>query len=143
MEDPFNHLKNSIKKDFSGLSFSEERKNMVKETIRRKQSHLELHYWKIETLKNILDSLQDGAKHGYDISTQLFRKNELSFKNNEGQLYILLHLLENKQIITSKWVADKKYYSLTMKGKKYVADWKHSSSKQRTLLNYLIEEASL
>lgn len=143
MDDPFYNLKNSIKKDFAGLSFSEERKNAVKETIRRKQSHLELHYWKVETLKNILESLQDGAKHGYDISTQLFRKNELSFKGNEGQLYILLHLLENKKIITSKWIVDRKYYSLTTKGKKYVASWEHRGSKQYASLNYLIEEASL
>ncbi|KAB2331384.1 PadR family transcriptional regulator [Bacillus mesophilum] len=143
MGDPFYNLKNSIKKDFAGLSFSEDRKNAVKETIRRKQSHLKLHYWKEETLKNILDSLQDGAKHGYDISTKLFRKNELSFKSNEGQLYILLHLLENKKIITSKWIEDRKYYSLTRKGKKYVAAWEHIGSKQCASLKDLIEEASL
>lgn len=143
MGDPFYNLKNSIKNDFESLSFSEERKNAVKETIRSKQSHLELHYWKVETLKNILDSLQGEAKHGYDISSQLFRKNELSFKSNEGQLYILLHLLENKKIITSKWMEDRKYYSLTTKGKKYATAWEHRGSKQRASLKYLIEEASL
>ncbi|MGM8365523.1 PadR family transcriptional regulator [Virgibacillus sp. W0181] len=143
MGDPFYNLKNSIKKDFEGFSFSEVRKNAVKETIRRKQSHLELHYWTVETLKNILDSLQDEVKHGYDISTQLFRKNELSFKSNEGQLYILLHLLENKKIITSKWIEDRKYYSLTTKGKKFVADCEHKGSIQRASLKHLIEEASV
>ncbi|WP_099224848.1 PadR family transcriptional regulator [Listeria costaricensis] len=143
MDNPFYDLKNSIKKDFAALSFSEEKKNEVKETIRRKQSQLELHYWKAETLENILDSLQGGAKHGYDISTQLLRKNELDFKNKEGQLYILLHLLENKKIITSKWMEGRKYYSLTAKGKKYAAEWKHSGPKQRASLKYFIEEVSL
>lgn len=143
MGDPFYNVKNSISKDFEGLSFSEKRKNAVKETIKRKQSHLELHDWKVETLKNILESLQDEAKNGYDICTQLFRKNELSFKSNEGQLYILLHLLENKKIITSKWIEDRKYYSLTRKGKKYVAASEYKGSKQRASLKYLIEEASL
>lgn len=143
MNDPFYNLKDSIKKDFEGFSFSEERKNAVKETIRKKQSHLELHYWKEETLRNILDSLHDEAKHGYEISTQLFQKNELSFKNNEGQLYILLHLLENKKIITSKWIENRKYYSLTTKGKKYVASYEHQGSKQQVSLKHLIEEASL
>lgn len=143
MNDPFYNLKDSIKKDFEGFSFSEERKNAVKETIRKKQSHLELHYWKEETLRNILDSLHDEAKHGYEISTQLFHKNELSFKNNEGQLYILLHLLENKKIITSKWIENRKYYSLTTKGKKYVASYEHQGSKQQVSLKHLIEEASL
>ncbi|MGM0845009.1 MAG: PadR family transcriptional regulator [Bacillota bacterium] len=143
MGDPFHNLKNSIKKDFEGFSFSDERKNAVKETIRKKQSHLDLHCWKVETLKNILYSLQDEAKQGYDISTQLFQKNELSFKNDEGQLYILLHLLENKKIITSKWVEDRKYYSLTTKGKKYAAASEPRGSKQRASLKSLIEEASL
>lgn len=143
MSDPLDNLKNAIKKDFDGLSFSEERKNAVKETIRKKQSQLELPYWKVETLKNILALLQEEEKHGYDISTQLFQKNELSFKNKEGQLYILLHLLENKKIITSKWVEDRKYYSLTMKGKKYVATCEDRGSKQRASLKYLMKEVSL
>ncbi|MBC2039636.1 PadR family transcriptional regulator [Listeria marthii] len=143
MSDPFHNLKDSIKKDFDGFSFSEERKNAVKAAIQKKQSHLELHNWKVETLKNILDSLQDKAKHGYEISTQLFQKNELSFKSNEGQLYILLHLLENKKIITSKWMKDRKYYSLTSKGKKYVASYEHQGSKQQVSLKHLIEEVSL
>ncbi|TDQ40703.1 PadR family transcriptional regulator [Aureibacillus halotolerans] len=143
MGDPFYSLKNSFKKDFEGLSFSEERKNAVKETIRRKQSHLDLEYWKVETLKNVLDSLKHEAKYGYDISTQLFRKDELSFKSNEGQIYTLLHLLENKKIITSKWMEDRKYYSLTTKGKKYLAACEHRDSKQHASLKYLIEEDSL
>ncbi|MBF2361762.1 PadR family transcriptional regulator [Listeria marthii] len=143
MNDPFHNLKHSIKKDFEGFSFSEERKNAVKAAIQKKQSHLELHNWKVETLKNILDSLQDEAKHGYEISTQLFQKNELSFKSNEGQLYILLHLLENKKIITSKWMKDRKYYSITSKGKKYVASYEHQGSKQQVSLKHLIEEVSL
>ncbi|MBC2001148.1 PadR family transcriptional regulator [Listeria marthii] len=143
MSDPFHNLKDSIKKDFDGFSFPKERKNAVKAAIQKKQSHLELHNWKVETLKNILDSLQDEAKHGYEISTQLFQKNELSFKNNEGQLYILLHLLENKKIITSKWMKDRKYYSLTSKGKKYVASYEHQGSKQQVSLKHLIEEVSL
>lgn len=143
MSDPFHNLKDSIKKDFDGFSFSEERKNAVKSAIQKKQSHLELHNWKVETLKNILDSLQDEAKHGYEISTQLFQKNELSFKSNEGQLYILLHLLENKKIITSKWMKDRKYYSITSKGKKYVASYEHQGSKQQVSLKHLIEEVSL
>ncbi|RIW31381.1 PadR family transcriptional regulator [Bacillus salacetis] len=143
MGDPFQNLKNSIKKDFEGFSFSEERKNAVKETIRKKQSHLDLHSWKVETLKIILFSLQDEAKQGYDISTGLFQKNELSFKGDEGQLYTLLHLLENKKIITSKWVEDRKYYSLTAKGKKYAAAREPRDSKQHASLQSLLEEASL
>jgi len=143
MDDPFHNLKNSFKKNYEGFSFSEERKTAVKETIRRKQSHLELHYWKVETLKNVLDSLQDEAKQGYDISTQLFRKKELSFKSDEGQLYILLHLLENKKIITSTWIEDRKYYSLTTKGKKYVTAYEHRGFIQEASLKHLIEEASL
>lgn len=142
MDDPFYNLKDSIKKDFESFSFSEERKNAVKKTIRKKQSHLELHSWKIETLQNILDALQDEAKHGYEISTQLFQKNELALKTMKVS-FLLLHLLEYKKILSSKWIEGKKYYSLTAKGKKFVATFELRDSKQHGSLKNLIEEASL
>jgi DNA-binding PadR family transcriptional regulator len=133
-------MKKTVFKDFS---FSEERKHAVKETIRGNQSQPTLHSWKVETVITVLELIQHEAKHGYDISTQLFQKNEYSFQNNEGQLYTLLHLLENKEILTSKWVQEKKYYSLNSKGRKYLAAYKQDHSKQHISLKHLIEEASL
>ncbi|MDQ0253044.1 DNA-binding PadR family transcriptional regulator [Evansella vedderi] len=144
MNDPLNKLKNSMKKTvFKDLSFSHERKNAVKEAIQRgKHSHPQLHFWKEETILYILDSIQYEEKHGYEISTHLYQKNDNSFIKSEGQLYTLLHLLENKGIIQSEWIEEKKYYSLTTKGKKHLAAVQEDAPKQRASLKHLLEEAS-
>jgi DNA-binding PadR family transcriptional regulator len=140
MNDPFTNLKSSMKKSiFKDLSFSNERKDAVKEAIRMSQSHT----WKIETIIAILESVQRESKDGYSISIQLFQKNERTFKKNEGQLYTLLHLLENKEILISNWINKKKYYSLNSKGKKYLATYKQDTSKQELSLKHLLKEASL
>lgn len=138
MNDPFTNLKSSMKKSiFKDFSFSNERKKEVKESIRMRQS------WEIETIIAILESVQHESKDGYNISTQLFQKSEHTFQNNEGQLYSLLHLLENKEILNSKWINKKKYYSLNSKGGKYLATYKQDKSKQELSLKHLLEEASL
>lgn len=140
MDDPFINLKNAMKKTvFKDLSFSEERKNAVKERLREKQSNS----WEVDTVIAVLESVQDEAKHGYDISTQLLQKNELIFQKNEGQLYTLLHLLENKGILQSDWLNDKKYYYLSSKGKKYLAKYERDNSIKQVSLKHLFEEATL
>ena len=144
MNDPFTNLKSSMKKSiFKDFSFSNERKNAVKESIRMRQSQSQFHSWKIETIISILESVQHESKDGYNISTQLFQKNERTFQKNEGQLYSLLHLLENKEFLTSDWINKKKYYSLNSKGEKYLATYKQDKSKQELSLKHLLEEASL
>lgn len=124
---------------FKDLTFSEERKRAVKESIQQKQ----LYYWSEGTLISLFETIQYEAKNGFDISTHLFQKSDFTFQNNEGQLYTLLHLLENKGILTSKWIEEKKYYSLTAKGKKRLTAYKRGSSIQREYLKHLLEEASL
>ncbi|WP_034749376.1 PadR family transcriptional regulator [Halalkalibacter wakoensis] len=144
MSDPFINLKNSMKNTvFHNLTFSDARKKIVKEIIQAKNPQSQLDLWKDETLLAVLEATQLEAKHGFAISTQLFQKGDQSFHQNEGQLYTLLHLLENKQLLQSKWVDEKKYYSLTKKGKKLVIRYRQEPSKQRTLLKVLLQEASL
>ncbi|OIJ20151.1 hypothetical protein BKP45_10230 [Anaerobacillus alkalidiazotrophicus] len=144
MNNSFTNLKSAMKKSiFKDFSFSNERKNAVKEVIRWNQSQPQFHSWKVETIIAILETIQHEPKDGYNISTQLFQKNELVFQNNEGGLYTLLHLLENKEILTSKWLNEKKYYSLNSKGEKYLAAYKQDNLNQHLSLNHLIEEASL
>ncbi|MCR6105678.1 PadR family transcriptional regulator [Salipaludibacillus agaradhaerens] len=141
MHDPFNNLKQVMKETvFKDVSFSDERKNAVKETIN--QSPSPFHSWKIETIIAILVAIQHVPMHGYAISTHLFQKNDLIFQNKEGELYTLLHLLENKNILTSKWDGDKKYYTLTSKGKKHLAGYRQGNVKRDLSLKQLIEEVS-
>ncbi|MGD6831259.1 PadR family transcriptional regulator [Sutcliffiella halmapala] len=144
MNDPFINLKNSMKKSiFKDFSFSNERKSAVKEAIHMNQSQQQFHSWEIKTIIAILECIQHESKDGYNISIQLLQKKELTFQKNEGQLYTLLHLLENKEILTSNWLNKKKYYSLNSKGKKYLATYNQDNSKQDLSLKHLIEEASL
>ncbi|MBM6616340.1 PadR family transcriptional regulator [Bacillus suaedaesalsae] len=142
MNDPFMNLKSSMKKSiFEDLSFSNERKSAVREAIRTNQQS-QFDNWNSETIIAILESVQHVSKDGYHISIQLFQKNERTFQKNEGQLYTLLHLLENKEILTSNWMNNKKWYTLNSKGKKYLAAYKQDNSKQVSL-KHLLEEASL
>ena len=144
MNDPFMNLKSSMKKSiFKDLTFSNERKNAVKESIRMRQSQPQFHSWKIETIMAILESVQHESKDGYNISIHLIQKNEHTFQKNEGELYTLLHLLENKEILTSNWINKKKFYFLNSKGKKYLATYKQDTSKQELSLKHLLKEASL
>ncbi|AST91309.1 hypothetical protein BC6307_08475 [Sutcliffiella cohnii] len=144
MDNLFSNLKNSMKKTvFKDFSFSNERKVAVKEAIRAKQSPNHLHSWKEETLYLLFELLQYEGKLGYDLSIQLIQHNDLTFQNNEGQLYSLLHLIEKKGFITSEWKGEKKYYSLTSKGQKCLASYKQTSPKQKFSLKHLLEEASL
>lgn len=145
MNDPFLNFKKSMKKNvFKDLSFTEERKARVNEAIQSKRSSSTLHSFSEDTILAMLKSLQLEAKHGFEISTQLFQIEEHSFLHNEGQLYTLLHLLENKEVLVSMWRADKKYYALTTKGRKYLAATSRKGyAKQPFLLKDLLEEASL
>ncbi|WP_339149070.1 MULTISPECIES: PadR family transcriptional regulator [unclassified Sutcliffiella] len=145
MNDPFLNFRKSMKKNvFKDLSFTEERKARVNEAIQAKRSSSTLHSFNEDTVLEILKSLQLVAKHGFEISTQLFQKEEHSFLHNEGQLYTLLHLLENKEVLVSMWRADKKYYALTTKGRKYLAAASRKEyAKHPFLLKDLLEEAAL
>lgn len=140
MDDPFTNLKDAMKNTtFKGVSFSEVRKHAVKEVIHGKQSHP----WKMKTVIAVLESVNHEPKNGYDISTHLLQKNEFIFQKNEGQLYSLLHLLENKGILQTSWINDKKYYSLNSKGRKHLAKYKQDNSIQTVTLKHLLEEVSL
>lgn len=144
MSDPFINLKRAMKNTvFKEATFSNERKEAVKEAIRDRQPQVDFQFWKQETIITILVLLQNEPKKGFDISNQLLQCNELSFQNNEGQLYTLLHLLENKELLVSDWDKDQKYYALSAKGKKCLTVYKEGSVKQRLALEYLIEGAPL
>ncbi len=144
MNDSLSKLKQAMKQTvFKDISLSNERKNAVMAGIWEKQSKTQLNTWKEDTLIAVFKSIQTEAKQGFDIATYLIKKNDIHFKNKEGQLYILLHLLESKEIIASNWSEGKKYYFLTSKGKKYLAVCKRESPKRHESLRSLLEEVSL
>ncbi|WP_096155630.1 MULTISPECIES: PadR family transcriptional regulator [Bacillus] len=143
MKDPFFNLKSTMKKTvFKDFSLSDERKHAIKESVQSKQLTSIQPIWKEETIVKLLASLQNEEKHGYEICTYLFQRDERCFHNNEGQLYTLLHLLENKQLLSSSWQDEKKYYTLTSKGKKQLALATKDGAKKQWSFKHLLEEAS-
>ncbi|MCD8509719.1 MAG: PadR family transcriptional regulator [Bacillus sp. (in: Bacteria)] len=151
MSDPLNKLKGAMKNAmFKDLSFSEERKDAVREGMRGGNlTKSPLHFWKEETIYAVLESIKQAEwQTGFAISTHLFQKNEYSFSKKEGQLYSLLHELENRGIIQSMWKEvkgeEQKFYSLTVKGKKQLASAtkERSSAKQTSSLRRLLKEVS-
>ena len=82
----------------------------------------------------LLHLLSRGEMYGYEILQEASRRSANAFDLKEGTLYPALHQLEKKGQIKSQWrTADngreRKYYSLTSKGKKavvaYERQWQH------------------
>ncbi|GAB4456282.1 MAG: helix-turn-helix transcriptional regulator [Armatimonadaceae bacterium] len=68
----------------------------------------------------VLGVLQDTSLHGYEI-TRRINERSTAFRIKEGQLYPILHRLENEGHIAATWVPqegkpDRKVYRLTDSG---------------------------
>jgi PadR family transcriptional regulator PadR len=75
----------------------------------------------VETL--ILAILEDGPSYGYAIVKELNQRAGGILQMGEGTIYPVLHRLEDKQIISSKWRSaengrQRKYYRLNVKGRR-------------------------
>jgi transcriptional regulator len=74
----------------------------------------------------ILKSLARGAKHGYGVAEWIHESSQDVLRVEEGALYPALHRLELRGLLDSEWGPSEnnrraKYYSLTAKGRKYLA----------------------
>jgi DNA-binding PadR family transcriptional regulator len=72
----------------------------------------------------ILATLYKEKKHGYQIALEIEEKSDGLFKFNHGTLYPILHKLEKEGLIKGTWTGEeskrqRKYYTITAKGKKY------------------------
>jgi PadR family transcriptional regulator PadR len=82
----------------------------------------------------LLHLLSRGELYGYEILQEASRRSSNAFEFKEGTLYPALHQLEKKGQIKSEWRTaengrERKYYSLTPKGRKtaaaYEKQWQH------------------
>lgn len=80
----------------------------------------------------ILAILVNEKKHGYQLALEIEQRSNGLFRFNHGTLYPILHRLEKEKLIKGTWKQEgpkrqRKYYSLTAAGKKYlfaqVAHW--------------------
>ena len=75
----------------------------------------------------ILSLLDEGPMYGYQITQELERRSEGYFEMKEGLLYPTLHRMEQDGLLQSEWQSvagsrQRKYYRITDKGKKVLAD---------------------
>ena len=82
----------------------------------------------------LLHLLSRGEMYGYEILQEASRRSANAFEFKEGTLYPALHQLEKRGEIKSEWRTaengrERKYYSLTPKGRKtaanYEKQWQH------------------
>jgi len=82
----------------------------------------------------LLNLLTRGDMYGYEIFQEASRRSANAFEFKEGTLYPALHQLEKKGLIQADWRTgengrERKYYSLTAKGKRaaleYKRQWQH------------------
>ena len=75
----------------------------------------------------ILRTVSNGALHGYGILQEIHDASNHLLRIEEGSLYPALHRLETTGLLDSEWATSEnnrraKYYSLTTKGRKQLAE---------------------
>jgi len=111
---------------FAQLKFTENHKKSIREKIRQ-ETHSD------EEILIAMMQLLVQEKTGYQLVGLLQSRGILNFKENEGSLYVILHRLELKGILTSSWQgSDAKFYQLNKKGRKLL-----KKVEEQPLSNYI------
>jgi PadR family transcriptional regulator PadR len=91
----------------------------------------------------LLSLLSRGEMYGYEIFQEVSRRSANAFEFKEGTLYPALHQLEKRGLVKAEWRTgangrERKYYSLTAKGKKaareYERQWHHLTGAVKAVL---------
>ena len=109
---------------------------------RRYQNRIELLQGTLDLL--ILQTLQWGPRHGYDISQAIRTGSGDVLQVDTGSLYPALHRLERQKLIKAKWTVSEnnqrvKTYQLTAEGKKHLtlerSNWERLSEAMAGILH--------
>ncbi len=92
----------------------------------------------------VLSVLENEDLYGYKIIKEIEDRSEKVFELKEGTLYPILHALEQEDYLESYWdeydSRKRKYYHLTKKGKKQLADkkqeWKTFTKSVNNVLGF-------
>ena len=93
------------------------------------------------TVLLLLSLLKEGDRYGYEIIRELEQRSDQSFQFKEGTLYPVLHKLENSEYVKSYLTKgdtgkERRYYRITEKGKKQLAEEK----KQWEIFSYSVNK---
>lgn len=126
MDERLINLKKSLNKTvFSDLTFTKNHKDQIK----RKMARINV---KSEEIIIAILHLLTREKTGFELNKSIRARGIQNYENNEGQLYMVLHRLEQKGYLQSAWRENKeKHYRVTNKGTKLLdlADKKSTSTK--------------
>src|ERR1051325_3392790 len=94
----------------------------------------------------ILRTLQDDAKHGWDIAERIEQMSEKVLEVNQGSLYPALHRLEHQGWINAEWGVSElgrraRFYKLTDAGRKQLAVESESWARLTTAIGRVLELA--
>src|SRR6266513_980627 len=93
----------------------------------------------------VLSALNKGPGHGYALIGTIRARSRGEFELLEGSIYPLLHRLERRGQVTSKWsqVAGRKrrVYTLTRKGKAVLAEQEHDWRRFQQATNLVLSRA--
>ncbi len=92
----------------------------------------------------LLNLLSRREMYGYEILQEASRRSANAFEFKEGTLYPALHQLERKGQIRSEWRRahngrERKYYSLTAKGRKAAAEYEQQWHQLTGALGAILE----
>lgn len=95
----------------------------------------------------ILKLLEETDMYGYQMIEELNKKSKNVFELKAGTLYPLLHILEQKELVTSyeKTAGNarvRKYYSLTKKGRNYLREKKEEWKAYTSAVNDVLGGAT-
>ncbi len=113
MDKRLKNLRKTMNREvFAQLKFTESHKKSIREKIKQ-ETHSD------EEILIAMMQLLVQEKTGYELVSLLQSRGILNFKENEGALYVILHRLELKGVLTSSWQEDgAKFYQLNQKGRK-------------------------
>jgi transcriptional regulator len=92
----------------------------------------------------VLKILACGPLHGYGIAQKILITSRQTLDVQQGSLYPALHRLEKKSLVESEWRESEngrmaKFYSLTRKGRKQLADELAEWSRYASAISWVLE----
>jgi DNA-binding PadR family transcriptional regulator len=119
---------------FSEIKFTELHSQQIKNEI-QKQTDRE------EDILTAVMQLLVQEKTGYELAKCLRRRGIRKFDDQEGYLYILLHRMEQQNILQASWLNkdEAKFYRLTNKGRKLLQKSERKAVDKQILLKGLLE----
>jgi len=92
----------------------------------------------------VLKTLARGPMHGYGITVHIQRVSKDALRVEEGSLYPALHRMEQEGWISAEWGTSEnnrraRYYRLTAKGRKQLAEEKKSWERLTEAVGSLLE----